>query len=322
MPKKRKFICNICDKQYASASSLCNHNKRIHNIIKRGIKHHKIMNNSEKSTSPNINDGKCKKNECGEINKNGEKTTSESTNDEYDISLRTTVYTFNCDYCSNKYKHKQSKYRHQSVCIYNSNKPENMEREIKRRTNQLQSCSSSSSTINNINNNTTNNTTNIENQNNGTINNTQNTQNVNIYLSIGKEDMANTLTDEEQIEVIKQQFNSLLYLVALTHAGNKYPQFNNSKITDLNRNIGYKYDDETNDFIATDKKEMLDDIVDERTNDINNFMDFHKDKIDKKILKNTQRFIDNINDSENDNNTLLKSHLTKLNHMLYNHTKK
>lgn len=283
------FQCSICDKNYSCRQNLYKHNKRYH------------LHSKKPDNIPN--DYICIKELSLGLQKGIQKV-SLGLHSGLQSGLQEPYETFKCNYCDKSYKHKSNKYRHQKKCKH------------------IKDNSSSSSTINNINNNTTNNTTNIENQNNGTINNTQNTQNVNIYLSIGKEDMANTLTDEEQIEVIKQQFNSLLYLVALTHAGNKYPQFNNSKITDLNRNIGYKYDDETNDFIATDKKEMLDDIVDERTNDINNFMDFHKDKIDKKILKNTQRFIDNINDSENDNNTLLKSHLTKLNHMLYNHTKK
>ena len=30
----KEYICKICDKQYSSIQSLCNHNKRFHNITK------------------------------------------------------------------------------------------------------------------------------------------------------------------------------------------------------------------------------------------------------------------------------------------------
>ena len=39
---KNDFRCNLCDKKYASASSLCNHNKKFHNDKNKKMNNTKI----------------------------------------------------------------------------------------------------------------------------------------------------------------------------------------------------------------------------------------------------------------------------------------
>ena len=56
----KQYRCNICNKHYASNSSLCNHNKKFHN------------DNSKRNVSirkQNVNISECKKNICVYCNK-------------------------------------------------------------------------------------------------------------------------------------------------------------------------------------------------------------------------------------------------------------
>lgn len=57
------------------------------------------------------------------------------------------------------------------------------------------------------------------NMNNGTINN-------NTYiLSFGDENLMDTFSKKEKLNVLKHKFNCLPYLVEYTHFNEKYPQF-------------------------------------------------------------------------------------------------
>jgi len=134
-----------------------------------------------------------------------------------------------------------------------------------------------------------NNTINENNITNNTINNT-------FIIALGHENLPEIFSKKEKIKVLKNRFNSLPFLVEYTHFNNKYPQFKNILITNTQNNLAYKYDNKKKQFIAVDKNELLEDIVDERMCDINSFYEELETDLDDKtreILEKAKDKIDN-----------------------------
>lgn len=69
---------------------------------------------------------------------------------------------------------------------------------------------------------------------------------------------------------VKKIYSSIKYIVKNIYT--KYPQFRNCKITNLQNNVGYMYDDATKQFDACDRNEILNNLIFERVNDIQNFL--------------------------------------------------
>lgn len=80
------YICENCNKEYASRQSRWNHNKKCQVSLSKSI-----LTDSSKSKSKSI-----LKNKSGESE----------------------VKIFNCSFCDKIYKHKQSKYKHEKICEY------------------------------------------------------------------------------------------------------------------------------------------------------------------------------------------------------------
>lgn len=129
------------------------------------------------------------------------------------------------------------------------------------------------------------------------INNTNNINN-NIILQLGKEDLNSIFTKEEKINILKKGFQSLNFLIEYTHFNDKYSQFKNILITNLQNNIAYRYEHKTNSFITISKNELLDDIINERMYNINEFYDEYKDEITNKMQDIIEKFIEKMNDNK------------------------
>ena len=78
----------------------------------------------------------------------------------------------------------------------------------------------------------------------------------------------NTLTKKEKIKILNNGYQSFNKLIECVHFNDKYPQFKNIAITNLKDNIAYKYDNIDNKFIACKKDELLEDLMDIRTIDL------------------------------------------------------
>ena len=97
--------------------------------------------------------------------------------------------------------------------------------------------------------------------------------------------------------ILKYKYCSLPQLVEYTHFNDKYPQFKNILITNTQNKLAYKYDIRKKQFIAVDKDELLEDIVDERMCDINSFYEELEGELDTK----TKDILDKVKDKiEND----------------------
>jgi hypothetical protein len=81
-------------------------------------------------------------------------------------------------------------------------------------------------------------------------------------------------------------------LVEYAHFNDKYPQFKNILITNTQNNLAYKYDTKKKQFVAVNKDELLEDIVDERMCDINSFYEELEEELDTK----TKEILDKVKD--------------------------
>jgi uncharacterized C2H2 Zn-finger protein len=133
----------------------------------------------------------------------------------------------------------------------------------------------------------------LNNINNGTINN--NTINI---IQLGKEDLTKMLTMEEKMSILNRQAMGINDLVKLVHTSGKYKKCMNVYITNLQNTIGYMYDEKQNNFIAVNKNELLNDLVDSRMYDIEKFYDKLQLKLEPEKATRIKKFIDRMKNEE------------------------
>jgi hypothetical protein len=127
---------------------------------------------------------------------------------------------------------------------------------------------------------------------NNTQTNSNNTQtNINIQLvPLGQENLTEVLSTNEQVKILKQKNKSLETIIKYVHFNQKYPQFQNIALKETNSNIGHMYNDEANDFIEVAKDDLIIDLIENRMNDIYDFMVENKANISDKNYKIIESF--------------------------------
>ena len=148
-------------------------------------------------------------------------------------------------------------------------------------------------------------------------NNTTNNITYNI-IGLGHENLTDVFSKKEKMAILKYRYCSLPHLVEYTHFNDKYPQFKNILITNTQNKLAYRYDIKKKQFIAVDKDELLEDIVDSRMCDINSFYEELEEELDTK----TKEILDKVKDKiENEPSYKeLKKQDIKL--IIYNNRKK
>tara|TARA_B100000242_G_scaffold170011_1_gene121767 strand:+ start:550 stop:1455 length:906 start_codon:yes stop_codon:yes gene_type:complete len=195
-----------------------------------------------------------------------------------------TTSMYICKFCQKVYYNKQSKYRHQKKCKEEHDSLtktiRQMEEKHKKEMEELKEILTkqimdlvkkevkiSKKSIQNIGNQL----------NEGS---TQNNVNNNITIvALGKEDVLNTLSEEEKVEILDKRFMSVLELVKLIHCSGKYPQFNNSLVTNIKSRYALSYDETQKEFVTKNKNELVQNIVSNRTNDIEDMLEEQKDNV-------------------------------------------
>jgi hypothetical protein len=256
-----EFNCKICNKNYASYKSIWNHNKKFHN------------NNVSKIVA-----------NVPENVKNVPKSVSNVSN----TSLK-------CNICDKTFNSRTTKWRHDKTCKENENeiiqksKDEEileMKAEMEKLKDMLQKALKiHPKTLQKINNQ-------LNNTNNGTINNNT------VIIQLGKEDLTKMLTTNEKMSILNRQAMGINDLVKLVHTSGKYKKCMNVYITNLQNTIGYMYDEKQNNFIAVNKNELLNDLVDSRMYDIEKFYDKLQLKLEPEKATRIKKFIDKMKNEE------------------------
>jgi len=284
------IICQYCNKEYASYASRSNHIKKYHtdNVVESRIN---VVQPCRTDVAQNYD------------------TLNSGSND-------------TCKFCNKKLCDRKYRWRHEKIC--SKNPANNMESEnvktdlqniITAQTKQieelkdllLKSMKIHPKTLNKIN---------KQLNNSGVINNT--TNNIQI-VQLGEENLNELLSKQEKMKILNQRGHSLKEIVNLVHISDKFTQFRNIYITNLQNSIGYKYDTKTNSFIAVNKSVLLDDIIDCRMCDIETFYNELEDKLDSTTTTAIKRFIDRMNDEDDKLKGVKKEELKLL---LYNSREK
>ena len=286
------YNCKLCNKKYASYKSLWNHNKKFH---KENVPQfvQDVPNNPDKIQNLSIN-------------------VSQNVSNVSNVSNE--IY-YKCVSCNKKFNSRTTKWRHQKTCKENNDeiseiKKENqeMKKEIANLKNIIQkSLKIHPKTLQKINNQ-------LNNINNGTINNETINNTINI-IQLGKEDLTKMLSYEEKMNILNRQAMGINDLVKLVHTSGKYKNCMNVYITNLQNTIAYMYDEKENTFIAVNKNEMLNDLIDARMYDIHKFYEKLQIKFEPEKAARIKKFIDRMQ-NEKDCLKDLKKEEIKL--ILYN----
>ena len=283
------FICKHCNKEYSSQSSRSNHIKIYHTaeIVKKSASIHQHFNSKTSST---------KKEEEA---------------------------VFKCKKCDKSYNHYQSKWRHEKDCnfkkivieedkmdlVMKENidiKKELLEykKEMENLRNLLQkSLKIHPKTLNKINN---------QLNNSGTINNIT-------IIQLGQENLSEILNTRQKKNILNRQAMSLNDLVDLVHVSGKYKEFQNVYITNLQSTFAYKFDEKANKFIAVNKNELLNDLVDSRMYDIEKFYEEICPELEPKRAEQIKMFIDRMGDEDDELKGIKKEEIKLI---LYNNKEK
>jgi len=172
--------------------------------------------------------------------------------------------TYDCRKCGKLFDYKQNRWRHEQKCTeiktnLNNNEVLELKKEIGDLKDMLQKALKiHPKTLQKIN---------KQLINNGTINNTIN------IVPLGSENLNKILTDKEKLAILNKKYNSLNELINKVHIlpDNRYNQFKNVYITNLQNDIAYEYNNNSKQFQAVDKNELLEKLIDKRMIDIETF---------------------------------------------------
>lgn len=136
-----------------------------------------------------------------------------------------------------------------------------------------------------------------QNINNGTINNSQVVYNNTINIvKFGSEELKTIFTKDEILKILNRKRSALEQSIEMLHLNKTKMEYKNIFITNLKDDYAYVYDGDR--FIAAYKTEVLNDIVENHSYNIETSMEEYKDKIAPKTYEVLQKFIDMMNDDK------------------------
>ncbi len=300
MENINKYYCKSCNKQYKSYKTFWYHNKT----------HHKIINDTNITTTPPINSDLPPI--TSNITPNNSKILPVKSTEHANIN---NILELKCEYCNkiftridNLNRHINNRCKKKELVIKEKDELKIALSTIEELKSLLlvkmnKDCKAHPRTIEKINRALANKYSNNSNSNNilansnNTLNNGIINNNYNI-IALGNEKLEEVLTNKQQLNILRKDYKCLEELVKLVHMNDKYPQFKNILITNIMNNIGYIYDEKEKRFITTTKDELLDRLIIHRMSDIVEFYETHLDKLTEIQQRTIQKFIDKMEDSK------------------------
>jgi hypothetical protein len=267
-----EHYCTICNKNYSSYKSLWNHNKIFH-ISQNTQKSSIILNPSSKSL------------------KNSHISTSETNNS--NIKLK-------CKYCNKLCSRSDNLNRHELKCKVKLSNETKLKEENELLKNELNNFKNDMmemqkqlinvlnqnkihpKTLNKINNNCNNNS------NNKIINNT--------YVKFDRVDISKVLSKKEIVGILNKKLQSLEEVIKLVHFNEKLPEYSNIYITNMRYNNAYVFNG-TN-FITVSKDEVINDLINNYSEEIELSFDTYKNKLSEHTVKRLEVFLEQLNSDD------------------------
>ena len=262
MDIKVDFTCNICNKNYASYKSWWNHTNKFHN---------KSSDNILKSSD--------------NILKSSDNILKSSDNKIY-----------NCRKCNKIFYNVKTRWSHEQKCKINKiDELEEKNKELENTINEMKKQFSliikekgkiHHKTLQKINNQLNNINNNINNGN--IINNT--------FVKFGDLEY-NKILDNNQIKkILNKQFLSLEESIKQIHFNEKLPEYSNFFITNMKDDLAYIFNG--NQFISVRKNEMIHELIDIHTKEINLSLEKNKNNLNDKYVTRLEKFLDMLNDDD------------------------
>lgn len=266
----KTYICEICTKKYSSRQNLWKHNYKFHkSVVKEMSKDVKDLSKKSDILLKDVKDLSKKSIKLEKTTKN------------------------NCVKCKKEFNSRQAKWYHEQKCEVNNDiklkeeiellKKQHTEEinELRQMILQLMNAKAKThhKTLKKINNQL----------NTGNINSNNTINNYNI-ITLGNENLPELLSRNEKLDILNHRYMALEHIVAYKHFNEKFPQFKNIMITNTQNNIAYKYDKISNNFIATDKNELVTDVVNSCMEDIETLYD----ELEPDLLKKTKEIIEKV----------------------------
>jgi hypothetical protein len=281
VPDHRCLICNI---NYSSKQSLCNHNKKFH------------RNNNSKNNQNLAN-----------VNHNLANVNHNLANVNYNIII--------CKWCNKVLSCRQSKYRHQLICKDNKLKEENLL--LKKENEKLKIIN------NNCNNNIINNN-NINNDNRQIINNNNNIYKINFVINKNGSENLEDLTEEEIKQILLRNGEGITKFIELLNFNKELPQNHTFCTTNIKDKYLNVYNTDTNTVEKDRKKYFFDNLIKNSVDGIKKLIELHKkekyivdnNNIVKEMLKSSIEF-----GSKFLNDKILKELFNRIDLLSYNNKK-
>jgi hypothetical protein len=255
----KTYRCNICNKDYSSNSSLCNHNKKFHT---------KNVENVEINV------------ENVEIN---------VENVENNKSLK-------CDFCNKLFNSRSAKSHHKKICktidINNKiNKIDQLENTINEMKKQFSLILQEKGKIHHKT------LQKINNQLNNTINNINNGNIINnTFVKFGDVEYQKILNNSQIKQILNKQYHSLEASIKQIHFNENLPEYSNFFITNMKDDLAYIFNGKQ--FISVRKNEMIHELIDIHTKEINLSFEKNKNKLNEKYVSRLEKFLDMLNDDD------------------------
>jgi hypothetical protein len=119
------------------------------------------------------------------------------------------------------------------------------------------------------------------------INNTNSNNTINMtinnniqYVELGDEELHKVFSKKEKMKILCGLGSPMDKIIKHTHLNADYPQFQTIIITNIKGNQAYIYNNNLKKFIVMDKAEILESLIQTRFDDLQQFYDECKNKID------------------------------------------
>lgn len=224
------------------------------------------------------------------------KYTYHSSNKTVNKSIKKEKKIIKCKYCDRKFNNYGNLNKHNKICKHKESSQEQQLSNIIQESLPivLKLLQENFSKLNpnsqgnqiseqNGNHNNSNNSISSHNINSNSLNpsNSHNTNNINI-VSLGKENIPDILSINEQLNILKNKQDALSALIKHVHFNKKFPHFHNIAIDD---NKGYIYDESGMKFKEVPKGSLIHDVMQTRIDDIYDINENNKGRASNKTYQ-------------------------------------